>query len=752
MDIKKLISLMTLEEKASMCSGKNVWETQGIERLGIPSITLADGPYGLVKRLSNFSEAIPSPCFPTPSALSSSWDTDLIYKVGKAIGIECQAEDVHILLGPAINIQRSPLGGRNFEYYSEDPVLSGEVGAAFVNGVQSEGVGACVKHYIANNQEYRRRTINNIIEEQALNEIYLYNFKIAIKKGTPAAVMAAYNKINGVPSTENRYLLTDILRNQWNFNGMVLSDWYAVDSIVNSLRSGLDLEMPDSCNINDDEIIEAVLNGTLEESVLNNAVENILSIVFKVTQNQNECATYDKEKHNDLAREAAENSIVLLKNKHNLLPLKKEKLKNKKIAIIGEYAKNPRYQGEGSSYVTPTMLENAYDEINKLAGNSIKVCYARGYNTFNEIIDDNNCLLKEAKKLAKESDIAILFVGTPESYDRENYDRTNINLPENQVKLIREISKVQKNLIVVLSNGSPVIISPWEKYADTILETWLSGQASGGAIANILFGLVNPSGKLSSTFPIQLSDNPTYFDYVDPENNLEYKEGIFVGYRYYDKRNMDVEYPFGFGLSYTTFDYSDLTLNKDVIKNTDTLEVKLKVKNTGKCFGKEIVQLYVRNIISSIPRPEKELKAFAKISLCPDEEKEVSFILNYNDFAYYDVNTDDWVVESGPYEILVGKSSRDINLAKNIFLQSSYMPKTNYTRDTFINDFLINPKFKDIIEPLLEEAVLAATSNEEYPKKCLNHFKYIPISKFSIITKGKFTDEMLTQLLETANK
>lgn len=752
MDIKTIISKMTLEEKSSMCSGKNLWQTQSIERLGIPSITLADGPYGVVKRLCNFSEAVPSTCFPTPSALSSSWDIDLVSKIGKAIGIECQVEDVHILLGPAINIQRSPLGGRNFEYYSEDPVLSGELGAAFVKGVQSEGVGACVKHYIANNQEYRRHTINNIIEEQSLNEIYLYNFKIAIKKGAPAAVMAAYNKVNGLPSTENRYLLTDVLKNEWDFNGFVVSDWYAVDSIINSLQAGLDLEMPYSHNISSEKIIDAVLTGNLDESVLNNAVENILNIVFKVTKTQNECIIYDKKKHNDLAREAAENSIVLLKNKHNLLPLKREKLKNKKIAIIGEYAKNPRYQGEGSAHVTPTMIENAYDEVVKLAGNSIKINYAQGYNTSEEIIDDDTILLKEAKKAAKESDIAILFLGTPESYDAEGYDRTNIYLPENQVKLLKEISKVQKNIIVALSNGSPIIFSPWSKYADAILETWLAGQASGGAIADILFGLANPSGKLSSTFPRQLSDNPTYLDYIDPENNLEYKEGIFVGYRYYDKKNMEVEYPFGFGLSYTTFDYSDITLSKDLIKGNDTLEVTVKVKNTGKCFGKEIVQLYIRNIISNTQRPEKELKAFAKISLFPDEEKEVSFILDYNDFSYYDVSTNSWVVESGPYEILVCKSSRDTCLTKNIFVQSPYIPITNYTNESLIEDFLANPNSKTLVEPLLEEAVQAVASDEETREDVFNFFKNMPISSLSSLTKGKFTKEMLNELLESVNK
>lgn len=536
MDIKSIISQMTLEEKASMCSGKNFWETQDIERLGIPSITLTDGPYGVVKRLFSFSETVPATCFPTSSALASSWDVDLIYNIGKTIGVECQTEDVQILLGPAINIQRSPLGGRNFEYYSEDPVLSGEMGAAFINGVQSEGVGACVKHYAANNQEYHRQTVNNIIDEEALNEIYLYNFEIAIKKGKPFLVMAAYNKLNGIHCTENNYILNDILKNKWGFDGFVVSDWYAVNSMVNSLKAGLDLEMPSSDSISSKKIVESVLNGELEEIILNKAVENILNIVFKVTKNKNHKVTYDKNKHNVLAREAARNCIVLLKNKHSILPLKKEKLKNKKIAIIGEYAKNPRYQGEGSAHVNPTMVENAYEEIIKLVGKSIKINYAKGYSISEEILYDDNYLIKEAQKTAKESDLTILFMGTPSFYDREGFDRKNINLPDNQIKLLREISKVQKNVIVVLSNGSPIIISPWYNHANAILETWLTGQAAGGAIVDILFGIENPSGKLSSTFPTQLSDNPTYLDFVDPEDNLQYKEGIFVGYRYYDKK------------------------------------------------------------------------------------------------------------------------------------------------------------------------------------------------------------------------
>ena len=751
MDIKAIISQMTLEEKALMCSGKNFWETQDIERLGIPSITLTDGPYGVVKRLVGFSETVPATCFPTSSALASSWDLDLIYNVGKAIGIECQAEDVQILLGPGINIQRSPLGGRNFEYYSEDPVLSGEIGAAFIKGVQSEGVGACVKHYVANNQEYHRQTVNNIIDKQALNEIYLYNFELTVKKGKPFVVMAAYNKLNGIHCTENKYILNDILKNKWQFDGFIVSDWYAVNSMVNSLKAGLDLEMPSSYGISSKKIIEAVLNGELDEEILNTAVENILNIVFKIIQSKKQNVIYDKKKHNALSREVARNCIVLLKNKHNILPLKKEKLRNKKIAIIGEYAKNPRYQGEGSAHVNPTMTENAYDEIIKLVGNSIKINYAKGYNSSEENIYDNDFFVKEAQKTAKESDLAILFIGTPASYDREGFDRKNIDLPAKQIQLLKEIRKVQKNVIVVLSNGSPIIITPWYNYADAILETWLAGQASGGAVADILFGIENPSGKLSATFPIQLSDNPTYLDYLDQEDNLQYKEGIFVGYRYYDKKNMEIAFPFGFGLSYTIFNYKDIKLSKDIIKENDTLEVKVKIKNAGRYFGKEIVEVYVKNLMSNVQTSELELKAFVKVSLFPGEEKEVSFILNSRDFSYYDVSIKDWIVDSGVFQILIGKSSRDICLTKKIYMKSSYIRKMKYTRKTFIGDFVKNPKAKAFLEDLIKYLAQLAATDKESQENFIGFLNDNPIEKLLIISRGKFTEKMLAELIELAN-
>ncbi|PRR83716.1 Thermostable beta-glucosidase B [Clostridium vincentii] len=394
------------------------------------------------------------------------------------------------------------------------------------------------------------------------------------------------------------------------------------------------------------------------------------------------------------------------------------------------------------------MIENGYDEIVKLTGNSTKIYYSKGYNITEEIIKNDTYLIKEATRVAKISDLVILFLGTPESYDEEDHDRENIDLPANQVELLKEIAKVQKNIIVILSNGSPVTISPWYKYATSILEAWLTGQGSGGAIADVLFGIVNPSGKLPSTFPIQLSDNPTYLDYVDSENNLEYKEGIFVGYRYYDKKNMEVEFPFGFGLSYTTFCYSDLTLSKDVLKDNYTLEVNLKIKNTGVYFGKEVVQLYVGNSLGNVPRPIKELKTFTKVSLHPGEEKKVRFRLHKRDFSYYDVMIKDWVVKSGTFQILVGKSSRDICLMENISVQSPYIPKIKYTRDTFIGDFLLHPNAKTFVESLLKDAAQSITTDEKAQKQIIGYLKNIPISKLLVINKGSFTKGMLDELLE----
>ncbi|HUM44639.1 MAG TPA: glycoside hydrolase family 3 C-terminal domain-containing protein, partial [Fervidobacterium sp.] len=646
---------MTLEEKASLCSGLDNWHTKPIERLGIPSIRMSDGPHGLRKEVPNQQTSVPSTCFPTAVTTASSWDRELIKQMGQALAQECQAEEVDIILGPAINIKRSPLCGRNFEYFSEDPYLSSQLATAYIQAVQSLGVGTSLKHYAANNQEYRRFTIDETIDERTLREIYLSNFEGAVKEGKPWTVMCSYNRVNGILASENKYLLTEILKEEWGFEGFVVSDWGAVDERVEGIKAGLDLEMPSSYGIGDQKIIEAVKIGKLDEKELDQTVERLLKIIFKAVDNRKRGTTYDKQAHHKLARKIAGESMVLLKNQDNILPLKKEGT----IAIIGAFAKKPRYQGGGSSHVNPTKLDNALEEIEKLVQGKAKIIYEEGYNLDND--EMNQELIDKAKETAKKSNVAIIFAGLPDRYESEGYDRTHMKMPENHNKLIEEISKVQPNTIVVLSNGAPVEI-PWIDKVKGLLESYLGGQAGGGAVADILFGEVNPSGKLAETFPKKLSHNPSYLNFPGEGNKVEYREGVFVGYRYYDKKEIEPLFPFGYGLSYTTFEYTDIIVDKKEITDKETIEVKVKVKNTGKVKGKEIVQLYVRDVESKVNRPEKELKGFEKIELAPGEEKTVTFKLDKRSFAYYNTEIRDWYVESGEFEILVGKSSKEIEL------------------------------------------------------------------------------------------
>ena len=515
---------MTLEEKASLCSGLDNWHTKPIERLGIPSIRMSDGPHGLRKEVPNQQTSVPSTCFPTAVTTASSWDRELIKQMGQALAQECQAEEVDIILGPAINIKRSPLCGRNFEYFSEDPYLSSQLATAYIQAVQSLGVGTSLKHYAANNQEYRRFTIDETIDERTLREIYLSNFEGAVKEGKPWTVMCSYNRVNGILASENKYLLTDILKEEWGFEGFVVSDWGAVDERVEGIKAGLDLEMPSSYGIGDQKIIEAVKIGKLDEKELDQTVERLLKIIFKAIDNRKRGTTYDKQAHHKLARKIAGESMVLLKNQDNILPLKKEGT----IAIIGAFAKKPRYQGGGSSHVNPTKLDNALEEIEKLVQGKAKIIYEEGYNLDND--EMNQELIDKAKETAKKSNVAIIFAGLPDRYESEGYDRKHMKMPENHNKLIEEVSKVQPNTIVVLSNGAPVEI-PWIDKVKGLLESYLGGQAGGGAVADILFGEVNPSGKLAETFPKKLSHNPSYLNFPGEGNKVEYREGVFVGYR-----------------------------------------------------------------------------------------------------------------------------------------------------------------------------------------------------------------------------
>lgn len=684
LDVKKLVNELTLEEKASLCSGADFWHTKAIDRLNIPAAMVSDGPHGIRKQESladhmGVAESIKAIGFPTASAMACSFDRDLLHKVGDALGEECVAEDLAVLLGPGINMKRSPICGRNFEYYSEDPVVAGELGAAFVNGVQEHGVGTSLKHFAANNQEWRRMSISAEIDERTLREIYLAAFETVVKKAQPWTIMCSYNRINGVYSCENDWLLNKVLRDEWGFEGLVMTDWGAMNERVPSLKAGLDLEMPDCHGETDKLIVKAVQSGELEESILDTAVERILTMVDKYLTARKDIDPasmvhplpssvergYDVAAHHALARTTAEQSAVLLKNE-DILPLQKDK----KIAFIGEFAKVPRIQGGGSSHINNTSIESALD----VAGDSVS--YAQGFHIDEETTDDT--LLQEAITLAKESDVAVIFAGLPDSFESEGFDRTHLNMPANQNELIARISEVQPNVVVVLHSGSPIAM-PWLDKVAGVLQMYLAGQANGGAAVNLLFGDATPCGKLAETFPLHLEDNPSYLNFPGNREKVCYQEGVFIGYRYYDKKKMDVLFPFGYGLSYTDFTYSNMkvTVNGknaadvDVIKETDEIIVSADITNTGNCDGAEIVQLYIKNPVVYEIRPEKELRDFAKVFLKAGETKTVTFTLNARAFSYYETRIHDWYAESGDYEILLASSSRDIRLQDTVSITGS---------------------------------------------------------------------------------
>lgn len=745
MNIKEIIKQMTIEEKASLCSGLNFWNTKPIERLNIPSIMMTDGPHGLRKQAESadhlgLNGSIESTCFPTASALACSWNKDLVKELGVALGEECQAEDVSIILGPGVNIKRSPLCGRNFEYYSEDPYLSSQLAKNQIQGTQSQGVGTSIKHFAANNQEHRRMTIDTIVDERTLREIYLASFETAIKEGQPWTVMCSYNKLNGEYCSENHNLLTEILRDDWGYEGFVVSDWGAVNDRDKGLYAGLDLQMPADNGISDSLIVEAIKEGRLREEVLDTVVERILNITFKAVENKKENVTYSKEDHHELARRVARECVVLLKNEENILPLKK----NEKIAVIGELAKQIRYQGGGSSHINPTKLDNTYEEIVKIAGEG-NVIYGKGYNLSDD--DLNIELVEEAKKVAREVDKVLIFIGLPDRYESEGFDRVHLNIPENQAHLVNELKSINENIIVVLSNGSPIEM-PFVNNVKGIVEGYLTGQASGKAIADVIYGETNPSGKLAETFPIKLSDNPSYLNFPGEVNKVEYKEGIFVGYRYYDKKEMDVLFPFGYGLSYTNFEYSDIEVSSKEINDTDKLDVTVKVKNTGDVFGKEIVQLYVRDVNSNVIRPEKELKGFEKIGLNPGEEKTVSFELDKKSFAYYNTDISDWHVETGDFEILIGKSSRDIVLKEVVKVNSTVEIKAVVTKNTAIGDIAHLPEVRQVLEGMMAQFDQVDLGEGNMFAEMMKYMPLRAIATFNPEHGGKLLESIISSVNE----
>ncbi|MDR2792871.1 MAG: glycoside hydrolase family 3 C-terminal domain-containing protein [Treponema sp.] len=743
-DIKTLLAQMTLEEKASLCCGDGFWNTTALPQHGIPAMILTDGPHGLRKQLGTadhlgLNESIKTTCFPTAAGTAASWNRELINKIGVALGEECQAEDVQIILGPGANIKRSPLCGRNFEYFSEDPYLSGQMAASHIKGVQSQGIGTSLKHFAVNNQETRRFNIDAVIDERTLREIYLASFEGAVVEAQPWTVMCAYNKINGEFCSQNKTLLTDILKNEWGFEGFVVSDWFAVSERDKGLAAGLDLEMPTSAGIGKQTILDAVKNGTVSESLLDEAAERILRIVFRSMDGKKQNAVYDKTAHHRLAKDAAAESMVLLKNKDKILPLSK----SGSIAVIGGFAKQPRYQGAGSSHINPTRIDIPYEEIEKAAGEAV-IRYSAGYALDNETVD--GAMINAAKETAARADVCIVFAGLPERMDSEGKDRKHLRLPENQLIVIEEIAKVQQNTVVVLSNGSAVEM-PWEGAVKGILEAYLGGQAMGSAVAGILFGDINPSGKLAETFPVKLSDTPCYINFPGEKTKVEYREGIFTGYRYYDKAGVEPLFPFGYGLSYTDFAYSDLRLDKKEMPDSGELSVSVTVKNTGTVTGKEIVQLYVRDVESGVLRPPKELKGFEKVELKPGEEKAVAFTLTKRAFAYYHTGLADWYVESGDFEIMIGTSSQDIVLTETVHVTSTVKEKKNYTIDSTLADIKDEPA----AAPLLAMMSGNLKGGEELGLDLDALFSSIKIQSLIAISGGKMTMDTLRQMLNEMN-
>ena len=686
-----ILKRLSLEQKARLCVGMNFWMTQNFPEGGIPALFMSDGPHGLRKQNLNASDHLglndsqPSVCYPTGSLAACSWDRQLIRQMGDHLGQEASQLDVDILLGPAMNIKRSPLCGRNFEYYSEDPYLTGQLAAAFIQGVQDNGVSACPKHFTANNQETRRKAVDTIIDERTLREIYLAGFEIAIKEGQSWSLMTSYNKVNGTYPAEHTHIVSEILRGEWDFQGALITDWGAMDQIAASIHAGLTLQMPGDDGTSVQKLILAVKNNEVTEEELDKAVTSLLFVIEKTlgrTKSQNH-----GEQYHEMAYQVASQSMVLLKNSSNILPLSPEN----KIAVIGEMAKKPRFQGSGSSHVNVFRLVDAFSEIEKKCP---QLSYSQGYSdetTTPEMIAD-------AVRVAKTCDQVVIFAGLPGSYEAESYDRQDMKMPQSHNDLIAAVAQVNPNLVVVLSNGSPVEI-PWLDQVKGLLEAYLGGEASGAAVADILFGEVNPSGKLAETFPVRLEDNPSYLNFPGEGDRVEYREGVFVGYRYYEKKKMSPTFAFGHGLSYTTFAYSSLTADKQSLTDQEQLKISLWVKNTGKRAGEEIVQLYVKNSDTKVNRPIKELKEFAKVVLEPGEEKEISFLLGKRAFAYYDTFLKDWHVNTGEFEICVGAASDDIRLTLPVRVQSTQKIKIPITRNTLLLDILADPQLEEAFMP-----------------------------------------------------
>lgn len=692
-DVKSLLKQMTVDEKISLACGHDFWKTKPVERLGIPQVMMCDGPHGLRKQKGQgdhlgINESIETVCYPSASALAASFDTELMASLGEALGEECQAEDVGMLLGPGVNMKRSPLCGRNFEYFSEDPYLAGQLASAYVRALQEKGVSACVKHFATNNQETLRMSGNSRLSERTLHEIYLPAFEAVVKEGGTRSIMCAYNAINGEFCANNQMLLTDILRKRWGFDGFVVTDWGAGKDAVRGVKAGLDLNMPGGNDGIAAALKAAFEAGELSEEELDRMAGNMLRFALDYAEKRRPETVIDREKCAVLSAEMAARCAVLLKN-DGALPLKKDS----KVTFIGEFAAAPRYQGSGSSHINTKTVISALDAVK-----DYPVTYAQGFHSRSTETDET--LLREAVEAARNAETAVVFAGLPDSFESEGFDRDTLAMPENQNALIEAVAAVNPNTVVVLHGGAPML-TEWLDKVKAVLCVYLGGQGVGKATVELLYGEKNPGGKLAETWPKKLSDNPSFLNFPGVEGVVDYAEGVFIGYRYYDKKEMDVLFPFGHGLSYTSFAYSDLHLDKNDINDTDTLTVSCKVKNIGSVSGREVVQLYVKNALNEVQRPIRELCGFAKLELQPGEEKEVSFVLSKRAFAYYEEKIHDFYVPSGVYGIEIGASSRDIRLSAELSVTGTVELPYVYTLTSTVGSLMKTAKGRALFERMM---------------------------------------------------
>ncbi|MFK4730424.1 glycoside hydrolase family 3 C-terminal domain-containing protein [Agromyces mediolanus] len=743
-DAAELVAELTLEEKASLTSGASFWGTKAVERAGIPSIVLTDGPHGVrLQRGSSdhlgLADSVPATCFPPAVALGSAWDPELAERVGRALGEEARAEGVGVLLGPGINIKRSPLCGRNFEYLSEDPIVSGALGAALVRGLQSQGVGASLKHFAANNQEFDRMRASSDVDPRPLREIYLRGFHRVVEDAQPWTVMCSYNRINGVYASEDPWLLTKVLRDEWGFEGLVVSDWGAVNDRVAGLPAGLDLEMPSSDGRTDAQLVEAVRDGRLAESALDLAATRAVELAQKAVAGADADASYDVDSHHALAREAAARGVVLLKN-DGVLPL----AAGTRVAVVGEFARTPRYQGAGSSLINPTRLDTALEEIAALAGAA--PVFAPGF-TLDAKAAADPALIAEAVAAAEGADVVLAFLGLPAAAESEGFDREHLRLPEAQLELLAAVRAANANVVVVLANGG-VVELPFAEEVSAVVEGWLGGQAGGGGVADVLYGVVNPSGRLTETIPLRLEDTPAFLDFPGEFGHVRYGEGLFVGYRWYDARDAAVRYPFGHGLSYTSFAYSDLVVSADA----SGLVARVTVTNTGERDGREVVQLYTSLGASAVQRAPRELKGFASVELAAGASQQVEIRVRREDLAYWDVRVDRWVVEGGEYLVSVGASSRDLRAEASVAVAGDAV-RIPLTMESSIGDLMSDPVAGPIVAQALgglfgDNPGMAAMADDEGMEKMMASF---PIGRLVGFPGVPVSHEQIEQLLQAAN-